>query len=879
MVCTAADSCHQAGTCDPTAGTCSNPVAPDGTACSASDVCTTGNTCSSGACEPGTPVNIDDGDACTLDTCDPSNGVVHHACSTLDRTVSTALFTADSFLFSGTAPVQTGVASGTIVPATMAVVQGQVLNKAGSALPAVTVTVVNHPEFGSTVTQGDGTFDMAVNGGQTLRLHYALTDYLPAERLVQAPWQDYVTASDVVLLQVDSQVTAIDLSSSGELQVARATPSTDANGTRQATLLVPPDTTATMTLPDGSTTPLTAMHVRATEYTVGTSGPSAMPATLPPTSAYAYAVELGADEAVSAGATRLTFSQSLPFYLENFLGLPVGTSLPSGSYSPSVGAWVPSGNGIVLEVLSVSGGSASLDVNGDGVADTGSTLAGIGITSFEQQALASLYTAGETLWRVPVGHFTGYAVSPGNGPVAGAPDNACDQSTCTDGNGNDIPCEVGYVTAPPTNNCGSNFFAFLCTDQTNVTHVLCCPSHYAPYNLASQNSVNCDSYTCLAGGGNVTTCNSPPPPPPPDGNGPGSCSQPNSSTIECQRQSLGEDLSVAGTPYTLHYESDRQRGRQATLTIPVSGPALKSTVTGISMQVSLAGRVFTQSFAAQANQSTVFTWDGEDAYGRLLQGAQPITVELTDVYPGVYQNGSAFGVVGTGTPVATSATRQPFLLSEGWTGTIEHWDSLPQGLGGWTLNVHHTYDASGRKLRLGDGTNRTLTELPPVIQTVAGNGQATNSGDGGLATLASISSPQSVAIGPDGSIYIAAAQSCIRKVGSNGIVSTFAGQCNSPGFSGDGGEATSAQLQTPEDIAFGPDGSLFVADAGNQRIRRIRSARSHPHRGRVWRCRLFGRRWARDRRDVPEPVGGRRRSGRDALYRRFPGLLRPVCLA
>ena len=187
-------------------------------------------------------MNIDDGNACTLDTCDPTHGVVHHACTTIDRTVSTALFNADSFLFSGTSPVQTGVASGTIVPATMAVVRGQVLNRAGSALPGVTVTVVNHPEFGSTVTQGDGTFDMAVNGGQTLRLHYALTDYLPAERLVQAPWQNYVTAADVVLIQLDSQVTMIDLSSSSSLQVARGTPTTDANGTRQATVLVPPDT-------------------------------------------------------------------------------------------------------------------------------------------------------------------------------------------------------------------------------------------------------------------------------------------------------------------------------------------------------------------------------------------------------------------------------------------------------------------------------------------------------------------------------------------------------------------------------------------------------------------------------------------------------------
>src|ERR1019366_4956751 len=251
---------------------------------------------------------------------------------------------------------------------------------------------------------------------------------------------------------------------------------------------------------------------------------------------------------------------------------------------------------------------------------------------------------------------------------------------------------------------------------------------------------------------------------------------------------------------------------------PLPPPSTKS---GISMQVSVAGRLFNQSFGAQTYQSTTFTWDGKDAYGRLLQGSQRVNVQLGNVYAGAYQNSSAFGVVGSGAQLGTGTTRQPFVLSQGWTGTIQAWDSQPQGLGGWTLNVHHAYDVSGRTLRLGDGTNRTLTDLPPVIQTVAGNGQPSNSGDGSTATSAAIAAPQAVAIGPDGSIYIASAQSCIRRIGPDGVITTYAGQCNSAGFSGDEHAATSATLQSPQDIAFGPDGSLFIADTGNQRIRRV----------------------------------------------------------
>ena len=93
-------------------------------------------------------------------------------------------------------------------------------------------------------------------------------------------------------------------------------------------------------------------------------------------------------------------------------------------------------------------------------------------------------------------------------------------------------------------------------------------------------------------------------------------------------------------------------------------------------------------------------------------------------------------------------------------------------------------------------------------------------GDNGPATSASVGA-HSVAIGADGSVYIADLQGCVRQVTPDGIIHTFAGQCFNSGFSGDGGPATSAQLSLPEDLAIGPDGSLYIADTDNQRIRRV----------------------------------------------------------
>src|SRR5207248_588694 len=74
------------------------------------------------------------------------------------------------------------------------------------------------------------------------------------------------------------------------------------------------------------------LHLRASEYTVGTGGSQAMPAPLPANSGYTYAVELSADEAQAAGATEVRFGQPLPLYVEHVLRFPVGASVPAGYY-------------------------------------------------------------------------------------------------------------------------------------------------------------------------------------------------------------------------------------------------------------------------------------------------------------------------------------------------------------------------------------------------------------------------------------------------------------------------------------------------------------------------------------------------------------------
>ena len=124
---------------------------------------------------------------------------------------------------------------------------------------------------------------------------------------------------------------------------------------------------------------------------------------------------------------------------------------------------------------------------------------------------------------------------------------------------------------------------------------------------------------------------------------------------------------------------------------------------------------------------------------------------------------------------------------------------------------------------IADSRNHVIRRVAPsgVITTVAGTSTSEGLiGDGGQATLAQLDTPTDVAFGPDGSYYIADQfNDRIRRVDRNGVITTFAGTIQ--GLSGDSGPATSAQLDSPRELAIMPDGALLVVDAGNHRIRRI----------------------------------------------------------
>lgn len=131
---------------------------------------------------------------------------------------------------------------------------------------------------------------------------------------------------------------------------------------------------------------------------------------------------------------------------------------------------------------------------------------------------------------------------------------------------------------------------------------------------------------------------------------------------------------------------------------------------------------------------------------------------------------------------------------------------------------------SSNNLYIADQNNRRIRKVTPggIITTVAGNGTLGYSGNGGPALSASLNNPQGVAVDADGEIFIAdTGNNVIRKVLPQGLISTIAGT-GQAGFSGDGGPAQSAALRGPTTVAIRTgDSALIVADAGNFRVRAV----------------------------------------------------------
>ncbi len=605
-------------------------------------------------------------------------------------------------------------------PKRFSLITGLVNDAAGNPLPGVIVGLHNQPEYGTAQTDTAGRFSIPVDGGGTITMTYQKAGFITVHRQVQIGWNTIANAETIVMIPEDTAASTLSFDGNPQTILTHSsTPTTDSFGTRSLTMVFTGDTQAWVKDDQGNEQPLTNITVRATEYPT----PESMPAKLPPTSAFTYCAELSVD-----GAKSVRFDKPVVVYMNNFLGFNVGEIVPVGYYDRDRAIWIPSNNGVVVKLL---------DTNGNGMVDAYTD----GVNQYPAPGLTdpTQYPPNATFWRVEISHFSSWDC---NWPI-GFPQDAIEPNP--EGN-------------PVVDNQ--------------------CPG---------------DDNNCIG------------------------------SYVENRSRIFHEDIPIPGMDMTLHYAGNRTKGYKSVITIPASRSSVPASLKNIIVKMEVAGRTYKANLPPQPNQKAEFVWDGFDYLGREISGSINANISIGFVYQAFYYSAydsswsQSFGQVGTN--ITFVEARQEMISWKESSVTISRsgTDDIAEG---WTLSSNHYLNpADPNILYKGDGT--TLKNNAKVITTIAGNGQAGFNGDGGPATQASLWAPSGLVVDNAGNLYIADSwNDRIRKVDARGIITTIAGN-GQRSYSGDGGLATQASFFEPFYVTIDNAGNLYIADFANHRVRKI----------------------------------------------------------
>ncbi|MEM8933563.1 MAG: hypothetical protein AAGE94_20400, partial [Acidobacteriota bacterium] len=406
-----------------------------------------------------------------------------------------------------------------------------------------------------------------------------------------------------------------------------------------------------------------------------------------------------------------------------------------------------------------------------------SALADLGITYAERAELATLYAPGTTLWRSPIPHFT--------------------------------PWDCNWPFGPPG-------------DAVSPPELEDLVADWDPDDLEETDDDDSEKE-------------------------PHPCEE-DGSILECENQILRKSMPIVGTPFSLAYASDRAEAHDASffVRVPLTGATVPASLEQVQVDLQGIGGFQQHRLDPTPNLSLDLEVPKSDIWGRKIQGRTTMSVrrgfryELEYKQPGDFESSwsqlpAGSYVVGArprnrpgGKVILHRTDRQTFEPT-----AVRHvgtWDAKRAfGLGGWSLDVHHVYDPSTRRLYLGDGRERAAHQLGTVLSEGIGAGGPAGATLDGVAPLEANLSGRFVAVDAAGLVYFNDTNyPRIRRVGELGLVETVAGDgtiCGSGAARsfpcGDDVPATEASLGSPMGMGFARDGSLFFADETLDCVRRI----------------------------------------------------------
>uniref|UniRef100_A0A3Q2C661 Teneurin-4 n=1 Tax=Cyprinodon variegatus TaxID=28743 RepID=A0A3Q2C661_CYPVA len=268
----------------------------------------------------------------------------------------------------------------------------------------------------------------------------------------------------------------------------------------------------------------------------------------------------------------------------------------------------------------------------------------------------------------------------------------------------------------------------------------------------------------------------------------GSCSE--RGTVVPEIQSLQEEVPIPGTDMKLSYLSSRTPGYKSILRVTLTHSTIPFNLMKVHLMVAVEGRLFRKWFPAAPNLSYDFVWDKTDVYSQKVYGLSEAFVSVGFEYESC----------------------PDLILWEKRTAVLQGYETTASKLGGWTVDKHHALNIQSGILHMGNGENVFISQQPPVIGSVMGNGRRRSiscPSCNGLADGNKLLAPVALACGSDGSLYVGDFN-YVRRIFTTGNVTSVLELSNSP-----------AQKYY---LASSPvNGAVYLSDTGSRKVFRVKS--------------------------------------------------------